>query len=121
MDPQPTIFSRIIAGEIPADIIYRDEYCIALRDIAPQAPVHVLIIPVEPIATVADSDAAHERLLGHLLVVAAQLGASLGVAESGYRLVINHGADAGQTVSHLHVHVLGGRPLGALVGGEPPH
>ncbi len=116
MAEQPTIFSRIIAGEIPADIVYRDEYCIAFRDIAPQAPVHVLIVPVEPIPTVAAAETGHEAIIGHLFVVAAQLGEEFGVAESGYRLIINHGADAGQTVPHLHVHLLGGRNLGALVG-----
>src|SRR5689334_2644016 len=105
MAAQPTLFSRIIAGEIPADIVYRDEYCIAFRDIAPQAPVHLLIVPVEPIPTVADAEAGHERIIGHLFVVAARLGKEFGVAESGYRLIVNHGADAGQTVPHLHVHV----------------
>jgi histidine triad (HIT) family protein len=114
---QPTLFSRIIAGDIPADIVYRDEFCVAFRDIQPQAPVHLLIVPVEPIPSVADVDPGHERLLGHVLVVAARLGEEFGVAASGYRLLINHGADAGQTVPHLHVHLLGGGPLGALVGG----
>ncbi len=116
MTEQPTIFNRIIAGEIPADIVYRDEYCVAFRDISPQAPVHVLIVPVEPIPTVAAAEAGHEAIIGHLFVVAAQLGEEFGVAEGGYRLIINHGADAGQTVPHLHVHLLGGRNLGALVG-----
>lgn len=116
MADQPTIFSRIIAGEIPADIVYRDEYCVAFRDIHPQAPVHLLIVPVMPIASVAEVEPAHEQLLGHLLVVAARLGSDLGVAGSGYRLIINHGDDAGQTVPHLHLHLIGGRPLGALAG-----
>ncbi|HEY8291849.1 MAG TPA: histidine triad nucleotide-binding protein, partial [Thermomicrobiales bacterium] len=116
MDTQPTLFSRIIAGEIAADIVYRDEYCIAVRDIQPQAPVHLLIVPVEPIPSIANVEPTHERLLGHLLVVAARLGEEFGVARSGYRLIINHGEDAGQTVPHLHLHLIGGRPLGALVG-----
>ncbi len=120
MDAQPTIFSRIIAGEIPADIVYRDEFCIAFRDIQPQAPVHLLIVPIEPIASVAHASPAHEQLLGHLLIVAAHLGEEFGVADSGYRLIINHGDDAGQTVHHLHLHLIGGRPLGALVGAAPP-
>lgn len=120
MAEQPTIFSRIIAGEIPASIVYRDEYCAAFRDVQPQAPVHLLIVPIEPISGVAAVEPAHEQLLGHLLVVAARLGREFGVAESGYRLIINHGDDAGQTVPHLHVHLLGGRSLGALVGAQPP-
>ena len=120
MDAQPTIFSRIIAGEIPADIVYRDEQCVAFRDIQAQAPVHLLIVPVEPIASIATTSPAHEHLLGHLLVVAARLGGEFGVANSGYRLIINHGDDAGQTVPHLHIHLIGGRPLGALVGAAQP-
>lgn len=116
MAEQPTIFSRIIAGEIPADIVYRDEFCVAFRDIQPHAPVHLLIVPVEPIPSVADVEPPHERLLGHLLVIAARLGREHGVDGSGYRLIVNHGSDAGQTVPHLHVHLIGGRPLGALVG-----
>lgn len=121
MAEQPTIFSRIIAGDIPADIVYRDEQCVAFRDIQPQAPVHVLIVPIEPVRSVADVEPTHERLLGHLLVVAARLGNEFGVAGSGYRLIINHGDDAGQTVPHLHVHLIGGRPLGPLVSGAPSH
>jgi len=79
----------------------------------------VLIVPVEPVRGVANVEPMHERLLGHLLVVAARLGNEFGVADSGYRLIINHGDDAGQTVPHLHVHLIGGRPLGPLVGGAP--
>ncbi len=116
MAAQPTLFSRIIAGEISADIVYRDERCFAFRDIQPQAPVHLLIVPIEPIPSVANVEPGHEQLLGHLLVVAARLGEEFGVAGSGYRLIINHGDDAGQTVPHLHLHMIGGRPLGALVG-----
>jgi histidine triad (HIT) family protein len=119
MANEPTIFSRIIAGEIPATIVYRDEYCVAFRDVQPQAPVHLLIVPTEPIPGVAEVEPAHERMLGHLLVVAARLGREFGVAESGYRLILNHGDDAGQTVPHLHIHLLGGRPLGALVSAHP--
>ena len=123
MDDQPTLFSRIIAGDIPANIVYRDEYCIAFRDIQPHAPVHLLIVPVEPIPSIANVEPSHEQMLGHLLVVAARLGEEFGVARSGYRLIINHGDDAGQTVPHLHLHLIGGRPLGALVGEAPstPH
>lgn len=111
----PTLFSRIIAGEIPSDIIYRDDRCIAFRDIAPAAPVHVLVVPIEPIPSLADVDTAHEALLGHLLVVAARIAQAEGIAVSGYRVVINTGTDGGQTVPHLHMHILGGRALGALV------
>lgn len=123
MAAQPTLFSRIIAGDIPADIIYRDEFCVAFRDIQPQAPVHLLIVPIEPIPSVANVDPMHEQMLGHLLVVAARLGKEFGVAHSGYRLIINHGDDAGQTVPHLHLHLIGGRPLGMLVSRDatPAH
>ncbi len=120
---EPTIFSRIIAGEIPANIVYRDAQCVAFRDIQPQGPTHILVVPVEEIASIADMTPAHEQLVGHLFAVAAKLARDEGIAERGYRLIINHGPDAGQTVPHLHVHLIGGRPLGALVGGaaNPSH
>ncbi len=117
----PTIFSRIIAGEIPGDIVYRDDRCIAFRDIAPAAPVHLLVVPVEPIPSLAATDAAHEALLGHLLAVAARVAAQEGIADCGYRVIVNTGEHGGQTVPHLHLHVLGGRSLGALVGGTASH
>lgn len=117
----PTLFSRIIVGEIPGDVIYRDDRCIAFRDIAPVAPVHVLVVPVEPIPGLTDVDASHEALLGHLLVVAARVAQQEGIAASGYRVIINTGTDGGQTVPHLHLHVLGGRTLGALVQGTDSH
>ena len=120
MADAPTLFSRIIAGDIPADIVYRDEMCVAFRDVQPQAPVHLLIVPVTPLSSIASADPMHERLLGHLLVVAARLAEEFGVAASGYRLVINHGDDGGQTVPHLHLHLIAGRPLGALVSGGAP-
>jgi len=106
-----TIFAKIIRREVPARIEHEDDLCLAFHDVAPQAPVHVLVIPKRPIASlaeVADDDAA---LLGHLVVVATRLARSLGLA-AGYRLVINCGRDGGQSVDHLHVHVLGGRGLG---------
>lgn len=112
-----TLFSRIIAGEVPATVVYRDDECIAIRDIQPQASTHILVIPIEPLATIADMTPEHERLVGHLFAVAARLARDEGIVERGYRLIINHGADAGQTVPHLHLHLIGGRPLGALVGG----
>ena len=106
---QDTIFARILRGEIPCDQVYADEHCLAFRDVTPQAPVHVLVIPRQPIAQLADATAEHELLLGHLLLVAAQVARQEGL--ESFRTVINSGADAGQTVFHLHVHVIGGRPL----------
>ncbi|MES1167817.1 MAG: histidine triad nucleotide-binding protein [Oleiharenicola lentus] len=107
-----TIFQKIIAREIPAKLAHEDEFCIAIHDINPQAPVHVLVIPKKPIARVAEATAADQALLGHLLLTAAGLARKLGVAESGFRIVINNGRDGGETVPHLHVHLLGQRPLG---------
>jgi len=107
-----TIFSRIIAGAIPADIVYEDEDAIAVRDIAPQAPLHLLIIPRRPIPTLNDLTEADAALAGKLLLIAAQLAAREGLAERGYRTVINCNAEGGQTIFHLHIHLLGGRPLG---------
>ncbi|MFM7361229.1 MAG: histidine triad nucleotide-binding protein [Cyanobium sp.] len=104
-----TIFGRILRGEIPCDALYSDERCLAFRDVAPQAPVHVLVIPREPIPELADAEERHRDLLGHLLLVAAKVAKQEGL--SGWRTVINSGAEAGQTVFHLHVHVIGGRPL----------
>ncbi len=106
-----TIFKRIIDGEIPADLVYEDEVCIAFRDVRPQAPVHVLIIPRKEIPSVAQVEPEDEAILGRLIVVARKLGEELGLA-NGYRLVLNCGPDGGQTVDHLHVHLLGQRPLG---------
>ncbi|GIX07726.1 MAG: histidine triad nucleotide-binding protein [Candidatus Poribacteria bacterium] len=107
-----TVFSKIIRKEIPAEIVYEDEEVIAFKDIRPQAPVHVLVVPKEPIETIADATEAQAELLGKLLVRTAEVARQLGIAESGYRLVINHGRDAGQEVLHLHIHLLGGRPFG---------
>lgn len=116
-EPQPTppaaggdtIFGRILRGEIPCDQVYADEQCLAFRDVAPQAPVHVLVIPRQPIARLDEASPEHAALLGHLLLVAARVAQQEGL--SGFRTVINSGAEAGQTVFHLHVHVIGGRPL----------
>lgn len=110
-----TIFEKIIAGDIPADIIYRDDRLICFPDIKPVAPVHLLIVPIKPVPTtddIADEDAA---LLGHMILVARDLARQKGLAESGYRLVINCNSDAGQEVPHLHLHLLGGGPLGGMV------
>jgi histidine triad (HIT) family protein len=104
-----TIFGRILRGEIPCDAVYADEHCLAFRDVNPQAPVHVLVIPREAIVNLVDVSEEHRELLGHLLLVAAKVARQEGL--SGWRTVINSGAEAGQTVFHLHVHVIGGRPL----------
>lgn len=106
-----TIFSKIIRKEIPANIVHEDEHCLAFHDVAPQAPVHVLVIPKKPIASLeqlADEDA---ELLGHLWLTIPQLARQLGIAEGGYRVVVNCGQDGGQSVDHLHYHILGGRKL----------
>jgi histidine triad (HIT) family protein len=105
-----TIFGKIIRGEVPARIIHDDDRCLAFHDVAPQAPVHVLVIPKQPIPSLAAATAADAGLLGHLVVVATELARTLGLAD-GYRLVVNCGADGGQSVDHLHVHLLGGRQL----------
>jgi histidine triad (HIT) family protein len=106
------IFCKIAAGQVPATKVHEDERCLAIRDLNPQAPVHVLVIPREHVATINDLTAAHEPMAGHLLRVGAKVARELGLAESGYRLVFNTNADAGQTVFHIHLHVLGGRAMG---------
>ena len=106
-----TIFEKIIARQIPAKIAHEDDLCIAIHDISPQAPVHVLVIPKKVIPRVGAATPADQAVLGHLLLTAGNLAKQLGVSESGYRLVINSGADGGETVPHLHVHLLGQRPL----------
>ena len=106
-----TIFKRILDGEIKADIIYHDDQCIAFRDVNPQAPTHVLIIPREEIASLDDLSDQHQLLVGHLLLVARKLASQLALAK-GYRVVINCNANAGQTVFQLHLHLVAGAPLG---------
>lgn len=106
-----TLFEKICAKAIPATILHEDERCIAFRDISPQAPVHVLIIPRKPIPRIGLAEEADEALLGHLLITAAKVARSEGLAENGYRLVINNGPHGGEAVPHLHVHLLGGRQL----------
>ena len=105
-----TIFSKIIDRKIPARIEHEDNRCLAFHDVAPQAPTHVLVIPKKPIPSLADLEPADEALVGHHVMVAAQLAAKLGLGD-GYRLVVNCGRDGGQSVDHLHVHLLGGRQL----------
>ena len=106
---EDTIFARILRGEIPCDEVYSDDHCLAFRDVAPQAPVHVLVIPREPIPSLREAQDQHASLLGHLMLVAAKVAQQEGLDD--WRTVINTGAAAGQTVFHLHVHVMGGRPL----------
>jgi histidine triad (HIT) family protein len=105
------IFEKIIAREIPADIVYEDDMVLAFRDISPKAPVHVLLVPKKCIPRIADAQAGDQALLGHLLLKAPVVAAKVGLAQSGYRLVINNGPDAGESVPHLHCHILGGRQL----------
>ncbi|PXY96111.1 HIT domain-containing protein [Frischella perrara] len=111
-----TIFSKIIRREIPSDIIYQDDSVTAFRDISPQAPVHILIIPNKIIPTVNDIGEEDEKVLGHLFTVAAKLAKQEGIDESGYRLIMNCNKDGGQEVYHLHMHLLGGKQLGKLIG-----
>ena len=112
MNYDPTnVFARILRGEIPAKILHDDERCLAFHDVTPQAPTHFLVVPKRAIATLSDATPEDEALLGHLLVTAASVAKDLGVAEGGSRIVINNGTGAGQTVFHLHVHVLAGRTL----------
>jgi histidine triad (HIT) family protein len=110
-----TIFAKIITGEIPADIVYQDELVTAFRDVNPQAPTHILIVPNKEIRTVNDLSAEDEQIAGRLLLVAKKLAAQEGIAENGYRLMINCNVHGGQEVFHLHMHLLGGRPLGPML------
>lgn len=103
-----TIFSKIIARQIPSDIVYEDDLCLAFRDVNPQAPVHILVVPKNPIAMVADARDSDKDILGHLLLTAAKIADQEGYGDA-FRLVINNGEKAGQTVFHLHVHILAGR------------
>lgn len=105
-----TIFGKIIRREIAADIVYEDELCLAFRDVNPQAPTHVLLIPKQEIPRLADAGAVDQDLLGHLLLAAGKVARQLGVGDA-FRLVVNNGADAGQSVFHLHLHILAGRPM----------
>jgi len=107
---QRTVFERIIAREIPSEIIYEDDRVAAFRDVHPQAPTHILIVPKKPVARMAEAGPEDESLLGHLLLKAAQVAAQAGLS-NGYRLVINNGQDGGESVPHLHCHILGGRPM----------
>lgn len=112
MNPSDCIFCRIAAGEIPAQVVYQDEHVVAFRDIDPQAPMHVLVIPRSHVASLESAADADRELLGRMLLGASAAARAEGYAESGYRAVLNVGADGGQLVPHVHVHVLGGRGLG---------
>lgn len=101
-----SIFTRIVEGEIPSEIIYEDEFCFAIKDIAPKAPVHLLLIPKKPIPRLVDAQTDDQALLGHMMLTAGKVAQQAGVAE-GFRLIVNNGEDAGQTVFHLHLHILG--------------
>ena len=107
-----TLFEKIVDRQIPAQIVYEDDRVVAFRDIQPQSPVHVLIVPRRAIARIAEAGEEDRELLGHLLLKAAEVAKTLGLAEGGYRLVINNGRDGGESVPHLHCHILGGRAMG---------
>jgi histidine triad (HIT) family protein len=107
-DPS-NVFARILRKEIPAQVLHEDERCLAFRDAAPQAPTHFLVIPKRPLSRLTDAGPPDAELLGHLLLTAARIAQQLGVADGGFRVAINNGAGAGQSVFHLHVHVLAGR------------
>ena len=107
-----TLFEKIIAREIPADIVYEDADCVAFRDINPQAPHHVLVVPRRPIVSIAHANAGDAALIGRMFLATAAVARELGLEEHGYRLVTNVGEHGGQSVFHLHIHILGGRPLG---------
>jgi histidine triad (HIT) family protein len=106
-----TLFEKIVARQIPARIVFEDDQVLAFHDINPQAPTHILIVPKKAIPRMAEATAADQALLGHLLLRAGEVATAVGLRESGYRLVINNGKDGGESVPHLHCHILGGRPL----------
>lgn len=108
---EKTLFEKICDKEIPATIVHEDDRCIAFRDISPQAPLHILVIPRKPIPRVGLADGSDESLLGHLLLTAAAVATKEGIAADGYRLVINNGKNGGEAVPHLHIHLLGGRQM----------
>jgi len=107
-----TLFEKIVAREIPAQIVFEDDLVLAIRDINPQAPTHLLIFPKQPVPRIAEAQGDDHKMLGHLLLKAAAVAEKEGLKKGGYRLVINNGPDGGETVPHLHCHILGGRHLG---------
>lgn len=112
---EETLFSKIVKGDIPADIVYQDDLVTAFRDINPQAPTHILIVPNKIVPTVNDIAIEDELALGRLFVVAKKLAEQEGIAEDGYRLIVNCGRHGNQEIYHLHLHLLGGRPLGSML------
>ena len=110
------VFCRIVAGEIPADIVYQDKALLAFRDINPQAPTHILIVPKSHIASLADITAKHQALMGRIILLARDLAEKEGISDRGYRLSVSTGADGGQLVPHVHFHLLGGRKLSDMLG-----
>ena len=110
-----TIFSQIVRGEVPADVLYQDELVTAFRDVQPQAPTHILVVPNKPVPTVADVTDTDEAALGRMIRVAAKLAEEEGIDQEGYRLIINCRAHGGQEVYHVHLHLVGGRPLGRML------
>ena len=105
---EESIFTKIINGDIPSDILYQDEHCICIKDISPQAPIHVLLIPKKPIPRLVDATPEDQHILGHLMLKAGEIAKELGVADA-FRVIVNNGANAGQTVFHLHLHLLAGQ------------
>ncbi len=110
------VFCRIVAGEIPADIVFQDGELLAFRDIKPQAPTHILIIPKAHIASLNDITTKHQELMGRIILLAKDLAEKEGISDKGYRLSVSTGADGGQLVPHIHFHLLGGRKLGDMLG-----
>jgi histidine triad (HIT) family protein len=106
-----TLFEKICDREIPADIVYEDELCVGFRDIAPQAPVHLLVVPRKPIPRIAEAGDEDQGLIGHLLLTARKIAKEQGLAEKGFRLVVNNGPEGGEAVPHLHIHILAGRQM----------
>jgi histidine triad (HIT) family protein len=107
----PTLFEKICQGEIPADIVYEDEHCLCFRDIAPQAPAHLLLVPRKPIPRIAEAATEYQSVLGHMMTKISHIARSEGLEENGFRVVINNGRDGGEAVPHLHIHILGGRAM----------
>lgn len=113
-----TIFGKIVRGEVDADVLHRDDLVTAFRDIDAQAPTHVLIVPNDPVPSAAEVEARHEAALGRMFTVARKIAEEEGIAESGFRLIINTRKHGGQEVPHLHMHLVGGRPLGRMLSGS---
>ncbi|HEY8386127.1 MAG TPA: histidine triad nucleotide-binding protein [Porticoccaceae bacterium] len=108
---EKSVFSRILDGEIPGEIVYQDDLCFAIKDIAPKAPTHLLLIPKQPIPRLVDAGDDHQALLGHLMLAAGKVARAAGIGDA-FRLIVNNGAGAGQTVFHLHLHILGNKTMG---------